>query len=60
MVFVKLISKLLVESGDVMPEESPINGDIFLIASSDPWYGDILVYLQTLKCSASASHDKRR
>jgi hypothetical protein len=45
LVFVELISELLIESGDVMPEESPIRGDMFLITSSDPWYGDILVYL---------------
>ena len=55
--FAELISKLRVESGDVMPEESPIKGDIFLISSSDPWYGDILVYLQTLNFPASASRD---
>jgi hypothetical protein len=45
LVFAELISKLLVESGDVVPEESPIRGDMFLIESSDPWYGDILIYL---------------
>jgi hypothetical protein len=60
LVFAELISELLVESGDISPEESPINEDIFLIASSDPWYGDILVYLQTLKCPASASRDEHR
>jgi hypothetical protein len=36
LVFAELISKLLVESGDVTPEESPIKGDVFLISSSDP------------------------
>jgi hypothetical protein len=45
LVFAELISELLVESGDVVPEELPIRGDIFLIESSDPWYGDILIYL---------------
>jgi hypothetical protein len=60
LVFAELISELPVESGDVIPEESPIKGDMFLIASSDPWYGDILVYLQTLKCPTSASHDEHR
>jgi hypothetical protein len=60
LVFVELISELPVESGDVIPEESPIQGDMFLIASFDPWYGDILVYLYTLKCPTSASHDERR
>jgi hypothetical protein len=60
LVFAELISELLVESGDVVPEESPIRGDMFLIESSDPWYGDILIYLQTLKCPNSASHDEHR
>jgi hypothetical protein len=59
LVFGELISELPVESGDVVPEESPIRGDMFLISSSDPWYGDILVYLQTLKCPVSVSHDER-
>ena len=49
LVFAKLILELPVESGDIVLEESPIRGDMFLITSSDPWYGDILVYLQTLK-----------
>jgi hypothetical protein len=58
LVFAELISELPVESGDVVPEESPIREDMFLIASSDPWYGDILIYLQTLKCPTSASRDE--
>jgi hypothetical protein len=45
LVFAELISELLIESGDVVPEESPIRGDMFLIKSSDPWYRDILIYL---------------
>jgi hypothetical protein len=60
LVFAELISELPVESGDVVPEESPIQGDMFLIASIDPWYGDIFIYLQTLKCPTSASHDERQ
>jgi hypothetical protein len=36
LVFAELISELPVESGDVVPEESPIQGDMFLIESSDP------------------------
>jgi hypothetical protein len=31
---------------------------MFFITSSDPWYGDVLVYLQILKCPTSASHDE--
>jgi hypothetical protein len=59
LVFAKLILELLVESGTIVPEESPIWGDMFFITSSDPWYGDILIYLHTLKCPTSASHDER-
>jgi hypothetical protein len=36
LVFAELISELTVESGDVVPKESPIRGDMFLIPSSDP------------------------
>jgi hypothetical protein len=36
LVFAELISELSVESGDVFPEESPIQGDMFLIELSDP------------------------
>jgi hypothetical protein len=60
LVFADLISELPVESGDVMLEESPIRGDMFFITSSDPWYGDILIYLQTLKCPTYASRDEHR
>jgi hypothetical protein len=36
LVFAELISELMVESCDVIPEESPIKGDMFFIASLDP------------------------
>ena len=60
LVFAKLILEIPLKSGDVTLEESPIKGDIFLIASSDCWYGYILIYLQNLKCPTSASRDKRQ
>jgi hypothetical protein len=60
LVFTELFLKLPVESGDDTLEELPIKGDIFLIPSLDPWYGDILFYLQTLMCPSSVSHDERR
>jgi hypothetical protein len=31
-----------------------------LITSSNPWYGDILIYLQTLKCPTTTSRDERQ
>jgi hypothetical protein len=36
LIFAELISELPVESGDVVPEELPIRGDMFLITSSNP------------------------
>jgi len=42
----------------VLPDESPIKGDMFFIACSEPWYGDVPVYLQTLKCPTSTSRDE--
>jgi hypothetical protein len=60
LVFTELISELPVESSDVVLEESPIRGDMFLIEYSNPWYRDILIYLQTLKCPTYASRDERR
>jgi hypothetical protein len=41
LIFTELISKLPVESGGLMPKESPIRGNMFLIT----WYRDILIYL---------------
>ena len=40
---------------DSFPDEH-----IFLIATSDPCYGDILIYLQTSKCPAAYSREDRR
>ena len=31
-----------------------------MIATSDPWYGDIIIYLQTLKYPAASSREERR
>jgi hypothetical protein len=58
LVFIELISELPIESGDVVPQESPIRADMFLIKSSDPWYRDISIYLHTLKCPTSSSRDE--
>jgi hypothetical protein len=60
LVFFELTLELSVESSDIMPKELPINGDIFLILSSDPLYGYILVYIQTLKYLDFSSHDEHR
>ena len=60
LVFAELILELLIESGNDSPEEALINEDLFLITSYEPWYGDILAYLQNLNFPTSASHDECR
>ena len=37
-----------------------IHEHIFLISTLDPWYGDIIIYLQTLKVPTHLSWDERR
>ena len=51
LVFVELISKFPMEETVVVEEDSFPDEYIFLISTSNPWYRDILVYLQTLKVS---------
>ena len=41
-------------------EDSLVDEHIFLISTVDPWYGDIIVYLQTLKVPTHLSRDERR
>ena len=42
-----------------MEDDSFPDEYIFLISTSDPWYGDILIYLQTLKCPNSFSKEEQ-
>ena len=37
-----------------------IDEHIFLISTLDPWYGDIIIHLQTLKVPTHLSWDERR
>ena len=48
--FVELISYFPnLDEEEVYHEDSFVDEHIFLISTMDPWYGDIIVYLQTLK-----------
>jgi hypothetical protein len=47
--FAELISDFPWLDEDVIHVDSFADEHIFLVSSSDPWYGDIMVYLQTLK-----------
>jgi len=54
---VELISELPCEE-DIVYEENFPNDHLFIISSKDPWYGDIIIYLQTLKFPPSSSKDE--
>ena len=58
--FHELVSDFLsLEEGEVH-EDSFIDEHMFLISTADPWYRDIIVYLQTLKVPSHLSRDERR
>ena len=59
-VFAKLITKFPVDEDVAIEEDSFPDEHIFLISTSDPWYGDILIYLQTLKYPAAFSWEEWR
>ena len=60
LVFAELIAEFPTEEDVAVEYDSFPNEHIFLIATSDPWYGDILIYLQTLKYPAAYSREERR
>ena len=57
--FAELIAEFPTEEDVVVEDDSFPDEHIFLISTSDPWYRDILVYIQTLKCHASFSREDR-
>lgn len=60
LVFAELMSEFPTENQDDAVIDSFLDEHIFLISSFDPWYGDIIIYLQTLKCPSHFLRDKRR
>ena len=58
LVFAKLLSDLPRESEDVLYDESLVDNHLFLIDSSDLWYGTIIIYLHTTKFSSNVSHEE--
>lgn len=55
LVFAELLSDLPRNSEDISYDESLVDDHLFLIASSDLWYGTIIVYLQTTKFPSDVS-----
>ena len=60
LIFVELISDFPNLDKEEVHEDSLVDEHIFLISNLDPWYGDIIVYLQTLKVPTHLSWDERR
>ena len=58
--FAELIAKFPAEENVVVEDESLPDEHIFLMSTSNPWYRDILIYLQTLKYPAASSWEERR
>ena len=56
----KLISDFPSEAEELVCEETFFDEHIFLISTLDPWYGDIIIYLQTLKTPTHLSQDEWR
>jgi hypothetical protein len=60
LVFAELICDLPYTDEDTEPNDSLPDESLFLISTSDPWYGDILLYLQTQCFQPDISRDERR
>jgi hypothetical protein len=60
LVFTELISDFPRLDEDVIHVDSFAYEHIFLVSSSNPWYGDIVLYLQTLKFAQHLSRDDRQ
>ena len=58
LIFAKLISDFPSEEEEAC-EDMFFHEHIFLISTLDPWYGDIIIYLQTLKVPTHLSQDER-
>ena len=60
LVFAELLSNLPGNSKEVSYDESLVDDHLFLIDSSNLWYGAIIVYLQTTKFPSNVSKEERR
>jgi hypothetical protein len=60
LVFFKLIYALPCADENIEPRDSLPDESLFLISTSDPWYGDILLYLQTQRFQPNISREERR
>ena len=59
LIFVELIYDFLSVEEEVVYEDTFVDEHILLISTLDPWYGDIITYLQMLKVPIHLSRDER-
>ena len=60
LVFTELMCDLPCASMESEPSDSFLDEFLFLISTIDPWYGDLIIYLQTQRFQPHLSHDDRR
>ena len=60
LVFAELIAEFPMEEDVAIEYDSFPDEHIFLISTFDPWYGDIIIYLQTLNYPAASSREEQR
>ena len=59
LVFAELISDFSSKEEEEACEDTFFDEHIILISTLDPWYGDIIIYLKTLKVPTHLSWDER-
>ena len=59
LIFAEIISYFENLDEEEVYEDSFVNEHIFLILIADPWYEDIIMYLQTLKVPTYLARDER-
>jgi len=57
---VELLCDLPSSSNDDTSEETIVDETLLLISSSNPWYGDIIIYLQTQKYRSNTSRSEQK
>ena len=58
LIFVELIFYFPSVEEEEVYEDMFVDEHILLISTLDPWYGDIIIYLQTLKVPTRLSQDE--
>ena len=59
LIFAELISDFLSEDEELVCEDTFVDEHVFLISTSDPWYGYIIVYMQTQRTPTHLSRYDR-